>query len=101
MIGRGALANPFLPWQLKGNKRPADHVAILHGFHNNLFELYGERLAGGGHLLGRMKGLWFYMAHYFSNGQKFLKQIQKTKDIQRYQQLITDFFSSAPACSQE
>ena len=99
MIGRGALANPFLPGQIKGEILPEDPVAVLHDFHAELLSLYGEKMAGGGHLLGRMKGIWFYLCQHFAAEEKILKKIQKTKNIAAYEQVVHHFFASSPAWS--
>lgn len=92
MIGRGALRDPFLPAKIKGMPLPADPAARIRAFHDELFRLYSRRLSGGGHLLGRMKAVWFYLAGSFSHGDKILKKIQKTKKIEAYNALITQLF---------
>ncbi len=93
MIGRGALCNPFLPGQIKELPLPNLPLIALKAFHDELFTLYGERLSGSGHLLGRMKAVWFYLAGSFTDSKKLLKKIQKTKKIDSYSSLITHFFA--------
>ncbi len=93
MIGRGALSNPFLPSQIKGIPLPQQPLSSIKLFHDELFTLYSQRLRGGGHLLGRMKAVWFYLAAGFKNSRKILKKIQKTRKIEAYTALITHFFA--------
>lgn len=95
MIGRGALANPFLCAQIKGKQLPEAPIKTLAAFHDEIFSRYQKLLHGPSHLLGRMKGLWFYLAGSFDTGQKILKKIQKTKSINRYQELTEHIFSEA------
>ncbi len=93
MIGRGALSDPFLPGCIKGLSLPPQPVIRLKAFHDELFDQYAERLSGGGHLLGRMKAVWFYLAGSFKDNKKILKKIQKTKKIEAYSALTTHFFA--------
>ncbi|MFH1216748.1 MAG: tRNA-dihydrouridine synthase family protein [Pseudomonadota bacterium] len=94
MIGRGALANPFLPAQIKGMKLPDDPMAIISAYHDALFALFSEKQSGPGHILGHMKGIWLYLAPSFSDGKKLLKKIQKTRTIERYTELMETIFTS-------
>lgn len=94
MIGRGAVANPFLAGMIKGQPLPAHPLKHLEQFHAELFNLYQRRLAGPGHLLGRMKGLWFYLSQPLADGDLLLKKIQKVKTIQQYRRLVAIFFKS-------
>lgn len=88
MIGRGALANPFLPGQIKGISCDGNPIQILAAFHDTLLQHYPEYLSGPGHLLGRMKGIWFYLSGSFPDGRKLLKKIQKTSRIDHYKDLV-------------
>ncbi len=93
MIGRGALSDPFLPGSIKGIPLPQHPLLRIKSFHDELFILYGHRLSGGGHLLGRMKAVWFYLAASFQGSKKLLKKIQKAKNIETYTALISHFFA--------
>lgn len=93
MIGRGALANPFLSEQIKGIFIAQDQIKRLQQFHDDLFNQYTERLSGSGHLLGRMKGVWYHLADRLIKRKKSLKKIQKTRNIDNYQKLVATLFS--------
>ncbi len=95
MIGRGALANPFLAGQIKGTPLPDNPAKILKAFHDELFEKYQELLSGPSHILDRMKGIWFYLTNSFANNKKILKKIQKTKSLQRYREITDEIFNES------
>jgi tRNA-dihydrouridine synthase len=93
MIGRGALADPFLPAEIRAGFGPAeDKVARFKAFHDDLFERTRERLSGPGHLLDRMKGYWTYFAAAFTEGAALAKQIHRTFHLPRYVDTVERFF---------
>jgi tRNA-dihydrouridine synthase B len=87
MIGRGALANPFLAGDIKGKVIP-EQRQHLKRFHDELYTRYAELLDGPAHLLGRMKQLWVYLSAFFPPEHKTWKMIKKCKTEARYQQLM-------------
>ncbi len=95
MIGRGALTNPFLPAEIQEMSIPADKIATIAAFHDEIYHRYSNLLAGPAHLLGRMKGLWYYLAGSFENSRKILKKIQKTKTTDSYRLICREIFSEA------
>jgi tRNA-dihydrouridine synthase B len=92
MIGRGALADPFLAARIKHMALPADPLQTVAAFHEELLACYQEMLSGPSPVLGRMKGLWFYLAGFFANGSKILKKIQKTKKLEAYREITREIF---------
>lgn len=94
MIGRGALANPFLPARIKGIALPDDPLARIVAYHDALFAHFSEKQSGPGHILGHMKGIWLYLAGSFSDGGKLLKKIQKTHSIEGYGELMGTVFNT-------
>jgi tRNA-dihydrouridine synthase B len=92
MIGRGALADPFLAARIKHMALPADPLQIVADFHEELLACYQEMLSGPSPVLGRMKELWFYLAGSFANGSKILKKIQKTKKLEAYREITGEIF---------
>jgi len=85
MIGRGLLANPFLPAEIKGlyisEKTRQERLAL---FHEDLFREMKLRLSGPGHLLGRMKQVWIYFIESFPEKRILLKKITKASSEQKY-----------------
>ncbi|RJX25435.1 MAG: tRNA-dihydrouridine synthase family protein [Desulfurivibrio sp.] len=93
MIGRGALADPFLPARIKQLALPADPRATLAAFHEELLACYQDMLSGPSPVLGRLKGLWFYLAASFADGTKILKKIQKMKKLEPYREFTREIFA--------
>jgi len=97
MIGRGALADPFLPAAIKGAAAiplPEKQHKIM-AFHDDLYSQYRERLFGPSHLLGRMKQLWAYLVAAFPSQDRLLKKINKVSSEEQYQELMKDLRQSA------
>lgn len=97
MIGRGLLANPFLPEELKGMAtEPALRLTRLRNFHDDLMAAYGKRLSGPGHLIGRMKGFWHYLGPSFKDHHKPVKKILRSSSVEDYCSQVADFFDAEP-----
>jgi tRNA-dihydrouridine synthase len=96
MIGRGLLANPFLPGLLKnGQAIDAERKTLrFRQFHDALFEGYRDRLSGPGHLLDRMKGLWKYFVQGFRNSDAARKRVLKARTIEAYRDAVTAFWEA-------
>ena len=98
MIGRGLLADPFLPGRLKTGRRVAvaEKTDRFRRFHDALFERYRGRLNGPGHVLDRMKGLWRYFAQGFHDCEAHRKRIHKARGIEQYQAAVSAFWDAGP-----
>jgi tRNA-dihydrouridine synthase len=97
MIGRGILANPFLPEQIKGVKTDSQSTDTqirerLKTFHADLFNSYKQVFSGPGHLIGRMKGFWGYLGPSFENSRKPLKKMLKSNSDQDYLDRVNAFW---------
>ena len=95
MIGRGALANPFLAGEIKGLTF-SDKYATLESFHKELFLCYSDLLSGESHLLGRMKQLWAYLSSFFPPESNTWKRLKKCKTSAHYQDVVTNLFQNRP-----
>ncbi len=93
MIGRGALANPFLAGKIKKTDISEKSITLL-SFHNELYSCYRELLSGQAHLLGRMKQLWVYLSTFFPPEKKAWKQIKKCRTEEKYQQVVAELFKT-------
>jgi tRNA-dihydrouridine synthase B len=90
MIGRAAVANPFLPVIVKaGQDDFTNKVETFRQFYDELFANYQQVFSGPGHLLARMKGFWTYFSQSFKNGRK---KVHRTHKLQRYLDLVARFF---------
>jgi tRNA-dihydrouridine synthase len=93
MIGRGALINPFLPAAIKNGQGNVDEkVKAFRAFYDELFEQYRREFSGPGHLLDRMKGYWTYFSQAFKDGRKIKKKIHRTRQLDRYVDIVERFF---------
>ena len=97
MIGRGAVANPFLPAAIR--QQAPDVTAARHqllsSFHDQLYQRYQQRLAGPGHLLGKMKQLWLYLIASFPEQQRMVKKITKAGTTEQYLTAVREIFAAA------
>lgn len=100
MIGRGLLANPFLPAAIKGGA-PDGRVRLesFRRFHDLLFERYAQVRHGPAHLVDSMKGYWAYFAGSFGDGHRMLKQVRKLGSTEHYRALVDRFFDEADPCN--
>ena len=87
MLGRGMVADPFLPGMIMKNTTtyPNDRIAIFKKFHDTLFHEYEQVLSGDSHLLMKMWSLWEYFAPSFKNPHKGLMKIKRAKSIDAYE----------------
>ncbi len=93
MIGRGILANPFLPEMIKSGQGEVESpLKRFREFHDLLLDRYAEKLYGDSHLLQRMKGLWGYLARHLGNGERLLKQIRKSNSMPIYRRIVNGYF---------
>jgi tRNA-dihydrouridine synthase len=92
MIGRGLIADPFLPQMIKNNTTdyPKNRVDLLMQFHDTLYSQYEDGLSGSSHLLSKMRNFWEYYALTFSDPQKAFKRIKKAKNMGAYQVAVRE-----------
>lgn len=92
MLGRGIIGNPSLVGQIKTGMT-ADK-ATFRNFHDTLYDEYQKVMYGEKNVLNKMKELWFYMIHMFSDGKKVAKKIKKCEKLYNYDLIINDLFKS-------
>ena len=95
MIGRGALANPFLPSMLKNLPMPEPDVRRerLREFHGLLFEGHSQWLSGPGHLLDKMKEQWIYLSLSFADSTHVISRIRHSHDVTTYTAAVAWIFN--------
>ncbi len=90
MIGRGALADPFLGEKIQGKQiNEEEKSKRLSIFHDELYAHYENRLSGPGHLLSRMKQIWSYLRDSFPNQRQLSKKILRSTDVEHYKNLVS------------
>lgn len=94
MLGRGVIADPFLPETIKGLPNSGLHkTQRFMAFHQDLVEGYSQIFCGPGHVLDRMKGFWRYFAEGFAKDRKILKRVRKATSLSYYEDIVADFLS--------
>jgi tRNA-dihydrouridine synthase len=96
MIGRGLIADPFLPSMIKNNsfEYPKNKMEMFSEFHDTLYEGYSESLSGTTHILLKMHHLWEYFSVIFSNPHKVHKKIKKAKSIRNYEAAVAEIIKA-------
>jgi tRNA-dihydrouridine synthase len=92
MIGRGIIADPFLPGMIKKNTAhyPGNRIEVLSTFHDTLFHEYAQALSGPGHVIMKMLQFWGYFIKSFPYSGKGLRQIKKAKSITAYEEAVRE-----------
>lgn len=90
MIGRGLIADPFLPQMIKDDTTgyPKDRMEVFGKFHDTLFHEFEESLSGPKHIILKMFHFWEYFATVFEDSNKGLKKIKKAKNIESYHDAV-------------
>ncbi|MBE7630184.1 tRNA dihydrouridine synthase [Tenacibaculum piscium] len=96
MIGRGLIADPFLPQMIKDNttEYPEDRWQRFEAFHNEIYQQYDEALSGPTPIKMKMLGFWEYFSKSFDNPQKTYKQIKKAGNQKKYQLAVKEILSN-------
>ncbi|MCG8184142.1 tRNA dihydrouridine synthase [Tenacibaculum piscium] len=96
MIGRGLIADPFLPQMIKDNttEYPEDRWQRFEAFHNEIYQQYDEALSGPTPIKMKMLGFWEYFSKSFDNPQKTYKQIKKAGNQKKYQIAVKEILSN-------
>ena len=94
MIGRGLLADPFLPSEIKGEPQPADPKTVLRKYVDDLY--YGYRLKMNDRLqsINVMKELWSYLSLSFDQSGKVFGKIKKCTSFEAYENAVNELFEA-------
>jgi tRNA-dihydrouridine synthase len=96
MIGRGLIADPFLPSMIKNDttEYPENRWAIFREFHDTIYHQYDAALSGPTPIKMKMQGFWEFFSQSFSNPQKTFKKIKKANNPRAYQQAVTEILNN-------
>ena len=94
MIGRGLIADPFLPSMIKNNttEYPKNRFEIFEAFHDTIYQEYDAYLQGPTPIRMKMLGFWEYFSESFSNPQKTFKKIKKAGNSRNYEMAVKEIF---------
>jgi tRNA-dihydrouridine synthase B len=96
MIGRGLIADPFLPSMIKNNttEYPKNKLEIFEAFHDTIYQEYEAYLSGPTPIRMKMLGFWEYFSESFSNPQKTFKKIKKAGNSKNYEIAVKEIFKN-------
>lgn len=96
MIGRGLIADPFLPSMIKNDttEYPKNRFEIFEEFHDTIYREYDAYLQGPTPIRMKMLGFWEYFSESFSNPQKTFKKIKKAGNSKHYEEAVKEIFKS-------
>ena len=96
MIGRGLIADPFLPSMIKNNttEYPKNRLEIFEAFHDEIYREYDAYLQGPTPIRMKMLGFWEYFSKSFSNPQKTFKKIKKAGNSKNYEAAVKEIFKN-------
>ena len=96
MIGRGLIADPFLPSMIKNNtaEYPANRWEIFSEFHDTIYQQYDAALSGPTPIKMKMQGFWEYFSQSFSNPQKTFKKIKKAGNPRKYREAVAEILNN-------
>ncbi|CAM1361551.1 tRNA-dihydrouridine synthase [Tenacibaculum sediminilitoris] len=95
MIGRGLIADPFLPQMIKDNttEYPKDRWKIFREFHDEIYQQYDAALSGPTPIKMKMLGFWEYFSQSFLDPRKTYKKIKKAGNPKKYQIAVKEILS--------
>ncbi len=96
MIGRGLIADPFLPSMIKNDttEYPKNRWQVFSEFHDTIYEQYDAALSGPTPIKMKMQGFWEFFSQSFSNPQKTFKKIKKANNPRAYQQAVAEILKN-------
>ena len=96
MIGRGLIADPFLPSMIKNNttEYPKNRLEIFEAFHDEIYREYDAYLQGPTPIRMKMLGFWEYFSESFSIPQKTFKKIKKAGNSKNYEAAVKEIFKN-------
>jgi tRNA-dihydrouridine synthase len=94
MIGRGAIADPFLAGDIRTGRSlsPAEKKEQIYAFTQELCTAYEKVLCGPVHPADKLKGIWQYLSGSFRDGKKVFKHIKKVKHVAHYRAVVQKVF---------
>ncbi|NIJ46238.1 tRNA-dihydrouridine synthase [Wenyingzhuangia heitensis] len=95
MIGRGLIADPFLPSMIKNDtiEYPENRWQIFKEFHDTIYQQYDEALSGPTPIKMKMLGFWEYFSQSFDDPRKVYKAIKKNGSPRNYRATVNEIFA--------
>ncbi len=94
MVGQGLVSDPFLAGKIRTGASGSRET--LEQFHEELFDGYAIQFESENNAAKRMKELWFYWFSLFEGGQKYRKELMKTRSARDYRLVVQQVFRELP-----
>jgi len=94
MIGRGLLADPFLPMLIKGEKMPPEPFKIIRKYVDDLYFAYRQNFNDSLRAINVMKELWSWLSLSFDHPQKVFGIIKKRTSFDAYEESVNAVFEN-------
>ena len=95
MIGRGLIADPFLPQMIKNDttQYPENRWDIFRAFHDRIYAQYDAALSGPTPIKMKMLGFWEFFSKTTHNPQKVYKAIKKAGNPFKYVKAVDEIIA--------
>jgi tRNA-dihydrouridine synthase B len=96
MIGRGAIADPFIFEMIQddSSEHPEDRMEVFHEFLLLLLENHLSETSNEGNVLVKMKHYWEYFSESFESGQRYYRAVKRSDSIQAYREVLAEICES-------
>ncbi len=97
MLGRGIIADPFLPSMIKNdsNQYPDNALELFSKFHDTLLDEFTQKLTGEKHVIQKMASYWEYFeTGLFSDSKRHIKKIRKAKNFDAYENAVMELLNT-------
>ena len=103
MLGRGLLADPFLPAHIKKLNVPdiVEQKQLIRKFVDDLYYEHRKAHNNGLQTLGIMKEYWSYLSYSFDNPHKVFSLVKKVKTFDDYEDSVNRIFNDYNWLGQE
>jgi tRNA-dihydrouridine synthase B len=90
MLGRGAVANPFLFEMIQDDtdEFPEDRKEVFHEFLLLLLENHLKESTNQGNVLVKMKHFWEYFAGSFEEGPMYYRWVKRSDSVVEYEEVL-------------
>ncbi len=96
MLGRGLIADPFLPAMIKNktHQYPDNKIEIFSKYIDTLFTAIEQKVTGEKAVIRKMLSYWEYFSTIFPNPTKVVKKIKKAKTYEVYDAAVREILES-------
>lgn len=94
MIGRGAIADPFLFEMIQDNSNeyPDDRMDVFLEFLEHLLESHLNTTDNHGNVLLKMTHFWEYFMASFENGSRYYRMVKKADSVAEYRDALSRIY---------